>query len=49
MPKNILNIKASINFIKIDKNSTQKEAHDEVKVEEDTFFSVRRKYPSNEN
>ena len=49
MPKNILNIKASINFIKIDKNSTQKEAHDEVKVEEDTFFSVHIKYPSNEN
>lgn len=40
MPKNILYIKASINFIKEDKNSIQKEAHDEVKVEEDTSLVV---------
>ena len=40
MPKNILNIKASINFIKVDKNSIQKEANDEVKVEENTSSVV---------
>ena len=29
-----------INFIKVDENSIQKEAHDEVKVEEDTSLVV---------